>query len=73
MTVTEIETVGENIRRARSAAELTQSELAAHLGVQPVQVSRWERGAQEPPLRTLRKLAAVLGVKVAWLLTRHKP
>lgn len=44
---------------------LTQAELAALLGVTTGTVSAWERGAQAPRLRMLRKLTQALGVSVS--------
>ena len=54
------------IRSARREANLSQTELAEHLGTTQSVVSRWERGHDEPRLSTL---AAVLGAfgKRLWL------
>ena len=37
-----------NIRELRTAANLTQADLAARIGVASITVSRWERGETEP-------------------------
>ncbi|MBJ7601690.1 MAG: helix-turn-helix domain-containing protein [Candidatus Dormibacteraeota bacterium] len=50
---------------ARRAAALTQAELAARLGTTQAAVARLESGRVEPTLRTLRKLADVLGLRFA--------
>ena len=40
--------VGEKIKRLRLARELTQEQLAAHLGIDKARVSDWERGEHLP-------------------------
>jgi transcriptional regulator with XRE-family HTH domain len=45
--------VGERLRAWREAHGLSQSQLGRHLGVESFTVSRWERGAQQPPERML--------------------
>ena len=42
-------TVGERIRTWRKSHGLTQAELARYLDVDAISISRWERGAQQPP------------------------
>ena len=51
------EMVGRNIVRAREAVGLSQVELAAELGVDRRQVSRWERGRVEPSHTNLQRIA----------------
>src|SRR5262245_22717193 len=60
--------IGELIRQKREAAGLTQSELAAQLGVGKAIVSRWERGHKRPGVTVLRKLSAVLAIDPRELL-----
>jgi transcriptional regulator with XRE-family HTH domain len=67
MTHTQI-TLGEAIRAARESAGLTQRQLAARLGCESIKVSRWERGANEPRIDTLREIAAALGTTAAALV-----
>lgn len=62
--------LGENIRTARKAANMTQEELAAALGVRHPAISKWERGECFPALPTLVRLANVLGSSVDDLLGR---
>lgn len=45
---------------------LTQSELAALLEIQSVNVSRWERGVAEPRIRHIRKVAEMSGLPISW-------
>ena len=61
--------LGPRIRAARLAAGLTQQALAQQLGLgYGLSVSRWERGANEPDLATLRRLAAALSVTAGSLV-----
>lgn len=62
-------TVGTNIRAARRAADLTQNELAALVGVDLMMVSRWERGVHRPNDENLCALATALGRDVSWFYT----
>lgn len=48
--------------QARRGRRVTQSDVAAAVGVTPTTVARWERGEKEPPLDTIVKLAAALEV-----------
>jgi transcriptional regulator with XRE-family HTH domain len=50
---------------------LTQRELADKLDVEPVSVSRWERGVAEPRIRTIRELAALAETPVEWFFTEN--
>lgn len=56
------------IRQARRRAGLSQEELAKTSGVSPATVAQVELGHRQPQGRTLRKLAAALGVEVAELV-----
>ena len=47
----------EDIREYRDRLGMTQAELAAALDVDPVSVSRWERGTRVPPMPTVLRLA----------------
>lgn len=50
----------------RELLGLTQRELAALLDIEPVNVSRWERGVAEPRLQHIRRLADLTGKPVSW-------
>lgn len=60
--------VGRNIKRLRRARDLTQEEVAAHLGVSFQSVSKWERGDGYPDITMLPALADYFGVSVDELL-----
>lgn len=53
--------LGENMKRARVTAGITQSELADKLGVTQKNVSRWECGERTPSAITLAKICMALG------------
>jgi SOS-response transcriptional repressor LexA len=53
-------TIGQRIRRARKAAELTQAQVADGLGVSRVSVTQWESGTTTPEREHVRRLAALL-------------
>lgn len=52
---------GGNIRAAREAAEKTQAELGADVGVNQSTVAKWERGTIAPADGHRLRLAEVLG------------
>lgn len=49
-----------SITAARTAAGLSQAELARRLSVSPVSVHRWERGTRTPDAATLARIDAEL-------------
>lgn len=66
-------TIGENIRRLRIEAGLTQEELARAVGVVKQAIGNYERGDREPDLTTLPCIADALGVSMARLLGEAPP
>jgi transcriptional regulator with XRE-family HTH domain len=63
--------LGRRLRAARLAAELTQHQLGAFLGLTESntaapRISRYERGLRDPDPETLQALAKALGVPVAY-------
>jgi DNA-binding XRE family transcriptional regulator len=60
--------IGDKLRQARKRALLTQQELAHKSGVGVTTIVRIERNQVEPHARTIRKLAAALGVDPKELL-----
>ena len=59
---------GENLRRLRRASGLTQEGLSARTKIDTGEISRLERGARDPQLRTIVRIARGLDVTVAELL-----
>ena len=55
-------TTGENIKKYRKKAHLTQKELAAKCGLAAITIQQYERGAREPHLETVIKISKALGV-----------
>lgn len=64
--------IGENIRRLRRERELTQEEVAAHLGISFQSISKWERGDGYPDITMLPSLANYFGVSVDELIGMNK-
>lgn len=66
--------VNERIRRARTAAGLNQTELAAHIGVTRAAVSQWELGTTKSPNpKNIFAIAEVTGFSPQWLATGEGP
>lgn len=61
-------TIGQAIARWRTAHVMTQEELAVALDVDPMTVSRFERGVSLPSLLTLQQIATVFGSSMAQIL-----
>ena len=61
-------TIGKRIALLRREKNLTQEELAQHIGVSPQAVSKWENDQTCPDISALPKLARLLGVTVDELL-----
>jgi len=55
-------TIGENIRIFRTAAGLTQAELADKISTTQPAISDYEADRSSPNIKTADKLAAALGV-----------
>lgn len=62
-------TIGERLRDARKAMKMTQEDLAKKIGVKRAVISKYETGLISPSADTLQKIANVLNVSVADLLT----
>ena len=54
--------LGRNLRRVRTAAGLSQTDLAKRSGIDRSYVSGLETGQRNPTAMTLKRLATVLGV-----------
>ena len=60
--------IGENIRKYRRNADLTQEQLAEKLGVSFQAISRWENGTTYPDMEFLPSIAQFFGISVDSLL-----
>ena len=63
---------GNYVFELRSRAGLSQSELAAEVGVTNKAVSKWEAGRAKPSVEMIRKLAALFEVSVDDLLKKRE-
>jgi transcriptional regulator with XRE-family HTH domain len=64
--------VGENVRRYRLAAKLSQEELAARMGFEQEYVSKLEAGKRNPTITTIWHAALALKIKPADLFETKK-
>lgn len=64
---------GDEIRKARKAKKLTQSELADMIGVSRSAVYDWERGKYYPTGERAIKLAKILGLPISEFLPDYFP
>jgi transcriptional regulator with XRE-family HTH domain len=60
--------LGDRIRQARAAKGWKQRELASEVEVEPITVSRWERGATTPDLDVLRLVADATGQPLSYFV-----
>lgn len=67
------EALGARIRAARDAKGWKQKELAAAVRVEPVTVSRWENGHNQPDLDKLDDLAEALEQPLSYFLGDDVP
>lgn len=58
-------TPGQRLRRERRLRELTQAQLAEHLGRQPSTIAHWEADHHRPSLRAALRLKQVLGIPLS--------
>ena len=62
------DTLGRNLRRLRKQKGLSQEQFAFDSGIHRTYVSDLERGARNPTIRIIDKLAKTLDVKLGQLL-----
>ena len=60
--------VGAKIKQARAAKGWKQKHLAAEVSVEPITVSRWERGATTPDFDALSLVAEATGRPLSYFL-----
>ena len=63
-----VEQIGQRLKQAREATELTQTELAQAAHVDQSTLAHWERGKTKPSPEKVALMAPVLGVSEEWLL-----
>lgn len=59
---------GEKLQQARKKLNLTQSEIAAQIGISYRAYSSYERGDRNPPLECLEKLAIMHNINLNWII-----
>ena len=60
--------LGEKIKLYRESKKMTQMEIAELLGVKPATVSKYESGALEPNIESLKKLSEIFDISIDELL-----
>lgn len=60
--------LGENLKKARKAAGVTQKDLAAHLQVYQKDISRWENNELTPNIITFAKICKELNASADEIL-----
>lgn len=65
--------LGLNIATRRKSLGWTQEYLAQHMGVDTETISRFERGVTAPSLKSIEKLASLLTITIAELLSELSP
>ena len=60
--------LGQSIRAERRAKGWKQKHLAAQVDVEPITVSRWERGATTPDLDVINLVAEATGKSVSYFV-----
>ena len=60
--------IGEKLKKLRRNRDLTQEEVATHIGISYQAISKWERGDGYPDITMLPALANNFGVSVDELI-----
>ncbi|MDU2209875.1 MAG: helix-turn-helix transcriptional regulator [Eubacterium sp.] len=68
-----IESIGENIRLLRIKSGLSQEQLALNAGVNTSYIGQIERGEKNPTIKTLEKIASALSIDLIDLLYPSYP
>ena len=63
----------ENLKLQRQKKNLTQEDLGRLIGVSGVTIMRYEKGARQPKLETIKRLADALKIPVAALIDINSP
>lgn len=66
-------TLGSRLREARTAAHMTQDELAARLCVSRQAITKWENDKGVPDIVNLKAIAQLFDVSVDYLVARDEP
>ena len=63
---------GENLKKLRKRANLSQSDLAKQLNINQYNISYWEIGRSEPNIEQIIKLSEILNVPIDYLLGKNE-
>jgi DNA-binding XRE family transcriptional regulator len=63
--------IGESVRRRRKEVGMTQSQVAAEVGVLRTSVTNIETGRQKAPLHLLFKICAALGIETSTVIPEN--
>ena len=66
-----VKLLGENVRRYRKLADISQEELSLRTGIKRSYISDLERGTRNPTVRALGLLAEGLKIEPSALLSRE--
>ena len=64
----DVATFGDRLEAARKNANLSQRELAKHIGIKNSTLQNWEDDVTEPRANKLNTLAGMLNVSLMWLI-----
>lgn len=64
---------GEKLKRIRTAAGMSQQELADKAGVSQDAISKWEMGTREPLISAVKKLCDALNVTCDVFFAKEEP
>lgn len=62
--------LGDELRKARTTADISQTKLSLESGVDRSYISEIERGKKSPTLETLFRLCDAIGIKASTLIAR---
>jgi transcriptional regulator with XRE-family HTH domain len=68
-----MEYLGKNIRKIRTARNLSMRDLAERVGVSASFISQVEQGKTSPSIATLKKIAVELGTTIGYLIDELPP
>lgn len=63
-----METFGQRLVIAREERDLSQKELADHLGITPTRLNYWEKDKREPAIEMIKAIAQALDVDTNYLI-----
>lgn len=63
-----METFGQRLVIAREGRDLSQKELADHLGITPTRLNYWEKDKREPAIEMIKAIAQALDVDTNYLI-----